>query len=69
MVKLPDPQKCKHCGQKGRVINTRTDPHGYRWRRRECKACNWRWFSFETIIDPRTENKHQHVVSRPLPDR
>lgn len=70
MVKLPDPQKCKQCGGKGRVINTRTDPNGYRWRRRECKDCHWRWFSYETIIDPRTqrENKYQHVVSEPLPE-
>jgi len=66
MVKLPDPRTCRKCGSQGRVVNSRTDPRGYRWRRRECKPCNWRWNTYETTIDPRDVNKDQPIVVEPL---
>lgn len=64
MVKLPDPQCCRHCGKRGRVVDTRMG-EGYRWRRRACATCTvpsekpgeaekpHRWNTYETIIDPR----------------
>ncbi len=62
MVKLRDPHRCRHCGEPGKVIDTRVE-NGYRKRRRECPSCvverldgitkPYRWNSFETIIDPR----------------
>jgi transcriptional regulator NrdR family protein len=64
MVKLRDPQRCKHCGQKGIVVNVRTGKDdSFRRRRRECPTCRvdhhsgttkpYRWNSFETVLDPR----------------
>lgn len=57
MVKLPDPQTCKHCGERGKVIDSRPRD-GYWWRRRECQTCRdaigrpVRWSTYETIVDP-----------------
>jgi transcriptional regulator NrdR family protein len=50
-VTLPDPERCRHCGKKGRVIESRREP-GYRRRRHQCDACNWRWSSYQSIINP-----------------
>jgi transcriptional regulator NrdR family protein len=52
MVKLPDPQRCRFCGKRGRIIDTRM-ADGYRWRRRKCSTCKHRWNAYETLIDPR----------------
>lgn len=57
----PDPQKCKHCGEKGRVIISRGGADGVRWRRRQCATCidrkgkPYRWNSYETTSDPTIE--------------
>lgn len=52
MIKLPDPQSCKRCGRRGRVVDSRMRD-GYRLRRRQCGACLRRWSTYETLIDPR----------------
>jgi hypothetical protein len=60
MVKLPDPQNCKKCGARGRVVNSRPRD-GYWWRQRECGTCTvttngktraHRWNTYETLSDP-----------------
>jgi ssDNA-binding Zn-finger/Zn-ribbon topoisomerase 1 len=60
MVKLNDPQNCKKCGQRGRVVNSRPRD-GYWWRQRECPRCMvsvsgkskpHRWNTYETMSDP-----------------
>lgn len=50
---LIDPHTCKHCGERGRVIDSRVIENLIK-RRRQCDACNWRWNSYESLIDPRT---------------
>lgn len=58
MVKLPDPQICKHCGERGKVVNSRPKD-GHWWRQRQCvTGCRdrrgkpYRWNTYETIMDP-----------------
>lgn len=48
-VILPDPDTCRRCGARGKVINSRRYP-GYRWRRRKCPSCGHRWPTYETIL-------------------
>lgn len=70
MTMLPDPQTCKHCGNKGKVIDSRPRD-GFWWRRRQCRTCTvtedgttrpHRWNSYETLADPRKE-----ASTKPLP--
>lgn len=49
---LPDPERCRRCGKKGRVIDSRPR-RGYRKRRHECAACDVRWNSYQSAINPR----------------
>lgn len=50
-VTLPDPDRCRACGARGRVIATRGYA-GYRSRRYDC-ACGRRWTSYEILVNPR----------------
>mgnify|MGYP000845587951 CR=1 FL=1 len=50
--RLLDPDTCRACGARGRVINTRRYPE-YRRRRHECPCCGRRWNSYETRLNPR----------------
>lgn len=49
---LPDPERCRQCGGKGRVLNSRKR-RGFRRRVRYCAPCDHRWNSYESIVDPR----------------
>lgn len=47
-----NPEQCRTCGGKGRVIESRITPTCRR-RRRECPDCGRRWTSYESFINPR----------------
>ncbi len=56
MIKLPSPDYCKHCGRRGKVIDSRAkeeDGVFFRRRRHFCEPCGWRWNSYQTVLDPR----------------
>lgn len=49
---LPDPERCRQCGIKGHLVDTRPG-NGYRWRRHECPTCGARWSSWQMVVNPR----------------
>lgn len=49
-VIFQDPEHCKACGLKGRVIESRRG-RGYRKRRRLCTRCQTRWTTYESLIN------------------
>jgi hypothetical protein len=49
---LPDPERCRECGAKGYLVDTRTRI-GYRYRRHECPQCRLRWSSWQMVVNPR----------------
>ena len=51
-IRLPDPEDCRTCHCKGRVIDSRRR-RGYRRRRHECPACGHRWSTYQTRLNPR----------------
>lgn len=51
MVHLPDPQNCRKCGRKGKVVDCRL-MEGFKKRRRRC-PCGLAWNTYETRIDPK----------------
>lgn len=51
-LKLLDPERCRGCGTKGKVIDSRAVTF-YRWRRHECRACDIRWTSYQMLVNPR----------------
>ncbi len=53
MTKLRDPERCRICGRRGRVIDSRVRTGGYRRRKHRCSTCKVTWPSFQTTIDPR----------------
>lgn len=67
-VKLPDPERCRHCNRKGRVIESRRQ-QGYRRRRHQCDACNWRWSSFQSVINPSKVKIRRRDTSQVAPEQ
>lgn len=51
-IRLPDPELCRHCHTRGRVIKSHRGI-GYRRRRHECQTCRHRWSSWQMIVSPR----------------
>jgi 5-methylcytosine-specific restriction endonuclease McrA len=51
MVTLLDPERCRDCGVKGQVIDSRMCIW-YRRRRHRCPKCRARWSSFESLVNP-----------------
>lgn len=53
---------CPECRSESRVIDTRLDSRGWRWRRRVCNGCNERFNTYElpavhlTITEPEPED-------------
>lgn len=45
-----DPERCRGCGVKGRVVESRRGK-GYRKRRRQCFACQITWTTYESLIN------------------
>lgn len=53
MTALRDPETCRICQARGRVVNSRRSSLGYRRRRHECPICLRRWTSWQSLISPR----------------
>lgn len=51
-LRLPDPERCRGCGERGRIVETRGYA-GYRRRRYACLPCGHRWTSYEMLVNPR----------------
>lgn len=49
--RLPDPEQCSKCSGHGTVYYSVKKP-GYRYQRRKCLTCGWRWTTFISIINP-----------------
>lgn len=49
---LRDPERCPKCLGLGYVIDSRPC-YGFRLRKHECKPCKQRWYSYQSLIDPR----------------
>jgi transcriptional regulator NrdR family protein len=47
---LHDPERCRVCEQRGKVIDSRVSPRGYRRRRHICLSCERRWTSYQSLI-------------------
>jgi transcriptional regulator NrdR family protein len=52
MTKLPDPERCPQCRQKGAVVDSRMRV-GYRRRLHRCATCKLRWPSYQYVISPK----------------
>ena len=43
---------CPHCKHsRSRVVDSRTQPNGTKYRRRKCSKCNWRFSTYEITLD------------------
>lgn len=51
-LRLLPPESCPACDTHGRVIDTRRKT-AYTWRRHVCPACNRRWTTWQTTVDPK----------------
>lgn len=51
-VRLPDPENCRACAVRGRIVESRKSAHGYRRRRHVCPTCARRWSTWQSVINP-----------------
>lgn len=52
VLNLPDPDRCRGCGRKARVVQVEKC-RGYTRRRHACRACSVRWNTYQTRLHPK----------------